>query len=114
MAKANDDLHERYGLPECKAIEEHKYLLGTRLKRDPGLRLAIESWERKYAARWRNAKMRRDAEDQVRAIESYRETLCNRWHRNVTFDEAAREWVERLSVEWRRHRELDPQAHHTK
>jgi hypothetical protein len=112
MSQSNDDLHERYGLPECRAIEEHKYFLGTELHRDPGLKLAIESWEKQYAVGWRSEKMRRDAEEQVRAIESYRQELNMRWHREVSFKEAAREWVERWSEEWRRHREFDPQPPH--
>lgn len=110
MSQLGDEFANRYGLTERRAIEEHKYLLGTRLKRDPGLELAVETWERQYAVRWRRDMMRRDAEAQVHAIESFRVELCERRCREVSFDEAAHEWVTRWSAEWRRHRELDLEA----
>jgi hypothetical protein len=96
---------DRYGAPERRAIEEHKYYLGIELHCDPGLRQAIESWERHHAQSWRSWRMRRDAEDQVAAIETYRGELCFAWGREVDFNEAAHEWIKHWGVQWRRQRD---------
>jgi hypothetical protein len=106
-----EELQSLYGTAESQAIEEHKYFLGTELHFDPGLDLAVESWERYHAAQWRAERMRRDAEEQVRVIEAYRLLLCERYRREVDFAEAAHEWVERFGAEWRRRREAEAAVH---
>lgn len=106
----HEELLGCYGLVETQAIEEHKYFLGMELHCDPGVDVAVASWERHHALRWRQERMRRDAEEQVRAIEAFRGTLAHRYGRPVEFAEAAREWVHRYGAEWRRQRDSMPAA----
>lgn len=105
-----EHLREVYSPKEWKAIEEHKYFLGMEMHFDPGFERAVESWERFHAYGWRARKMREDAEAQIQAIENYRLELCKSTGRNVPFNEAAREWIDRFGAEWRRQRELGAAA----
>jgi len=109
--RTHEELQHEYDAAESQAIEEHKYFLGVERHQDPGLDAAVESWERHYASRWRSERMRRDAEEQVRAIEAYRRSMSERHRREVSFAEAAHEWVERFGEEWRRRRDVDAAEH---
>lgn len=87
---------------EVRALLEHKYFLGIERGYDPPIEEVIASWESRFATDWRAKKMRRDAEVQVREIESYRQLLATERGAAVTFREAARIWVDKCECEWRR------------
>jgi hypothetical protein len=111
MGRALPDFRNRYSPAERKAIIDHKYLLGIDMHCDPGLGKAVESWERNYALQWRSQQMRHDAEAQIAEIESYRHELMLRLGREVDFNEAARQWVDRWGEAWRRQRDEECREH---
>ncbi len=102
-----DAILKRYGPAECRAIATHKYFLGLERGYDPPIAEAVESWEHRYAYHWRSEKIRRDMADQTYAIECFRCSLCGEWGHEVTFAEAAREWVRERGDLWRTEREAD-------
>ena len=101
MAVATDCLLDGYRPSEIRALMEHKYYLGIERGYDPPLEEVIASWECFYAGDWRNRKMRRDAEVQVREIEAYREKMIAERGGPVTFREAAKAWIEQCECGWR-------------
>ncbi len=101
MCSTRNPLLDAYWPSERRAIIVHKYYLGLERGYDPSLAEAIESWEERFAARWRERKLRHDAEVQLREIEAYRERLCQEHSRDVDFNEAARNWIEHYEATWR-------------
>ena len=100
----NYDAHpslERYWPSERRAILTHKYFMGTALGRDPDLSDVIDDWETNHAHRWREEKIRRDAQAQIREIEAFRKEQSVERGYEVQFTDAAREWVERREEAWR-------------
>ncbi len=106
----NHPLLQKYPLSERRAILVHKYFLGLELKRDPGLALAIESWERRIAQGWHRRKMRLDAEKQLAEIEKHKYLLSRERGYDVGWEEAARDWIARYADAWRTWWESQPES----
>ena len=92
----------RFWPSERRAILVHKYFLGMERGCDPSIEEAVASWEARFANRWREAKLRHDAEVQLAEIESFRTELCTVRGREIDFAQAAKEWVENHEPAWRR------------
>ena len=99
-ATVKRDMRE-YRPSENRAILVHKYYLGIELGYDPSVEEATESWERNHALNWRNAKMRRDVEAQIREIDSHRDQLSKERGSEIAWEHAAKEWVSTREAQWR-------------
>lgn len=91
-----------YELAERRAILVHKYYLGIELGYDPGMRCAVASWEVKHALRWRTARQHVHCEAQMAEIEHHRRFLTEREGHTVSWESAARDWIQNYAAAWRR------------
>lgn len=94
-----------YRPSERRAIIVHKYFLGTELGYDPGLRAAVDSWESRFANRWRRQRQIADCQAQIREIQRHRQHLCDACGQGVDWDAAARDWISHFASHWRSLRE---------
>ncbi len=91
----------QYRPSEYRAILVHKYYLGIECGHDPTLEEAVESWETNHADGWRNQKMRRDVEAQIREIDKYCDRISRQRGVEVCWEDAAKEWVSTREAKWR-------------
>jgi len=110
MSLPDHPLLRDYWPSERKAIWVHKYYMGIERGYDPSMDEVVSSWERDYARDWRSRKMQRDAHVQLDEIEAHRNHMCREKGREVSFLEAARDWVYRHEAQWRRQWEEQPAA----
>ena len=94
-----------YDLPEQYAILEHKYFLGIEMGFDPGLLVAIDSWESCHAACWRHQRYQADIQAQLAEIEQHRQWLADVNDCDVTWEAAARDWIVLHADRWRQNRQ---------
>lgn len=90
-----------YRPSEYRAILVHKYYLGIERGYGPSMDEAIESWETHHAMNWRNTKMRRDVEAQIKEIEAHRAQLSIERGTELTWKQAAKDWVNTREPQWR-------------
>jgi hypothetical protein len=90
---------------ELQAIEVHKYFLSIERRAEVPIEEAIADFARHHAAEWRRDKARRDAEDQLREIETLRAGRSVAEGREVSHAEAVMEWCACHAAEWRAARE---------
>lgn len=91
----------RYLPSERRAILVHRYFLGIEQGADPGLAVAIQSWEAGVADDWRRKKMHLDRLAQMTEIDRHRSELSTARGRSVDWNEAVWDWVQHHAEEWR-------------
>ncbi|GJM24096.1 MAG: hypothetical protein DHS20C16_05110 [Phycisphaerae bacterium] len=91
----------QYRPSEYRAILVHKYYLGIEWNCDPTFEEAVDSWESNHADGWRNQKMRRDVQAQIGEIDAYRDRISKERGAEVSWEDAAKEWVSTREEKWR-------------
>lgn len=94
-------LFEQCSPEEQKAIEEHKWLLSERAKRDVGFEYAVRDWMENHSARWRRNRLRQELEEQRQEMLRHKWIESERAGRDLG-DKAIRDWVEKYAEAWRR------------
>lgn len=90
---------------ELQAIEEHKYYLSQRRRSEVSIEEAIEDFLMVYEQDWRQEKMRRDCQEQIREINKHKFLRSRDAGRDIGRREAAEEWCTKYAHIWRQERE---------
>ena len=88
-----------------QAFVRHCYFLARAQGRDVPFELALEDFNRRFAADWRRAKMREDCRAELSEIDRHKFFRSIEEARDIGRARAAAEWCERHAADWRRDRE---------
>lgn len=103
-------LLREFSLSERRAIVFHKFSLSIQLSQEVTIERTLESWESGFSQEWRRKKMRRDTQRQMNEIERHKYFLSEKYGRDVGWEAAARDWVEKHAGKWREWWEQQPES----
>jgi phosphotransferase system HPr-like phosphotransfer protein len=89
---------------ELKAVEEHKYYMSEKLKREVTIEEAIEDFMKGYREAWLKDKVKKDNLAQMEEINKHKYIKSKEAGRDLSH-EAVEEWKEKYAPTWRQERE---------
>jgi hypothetical protein len=99
-----------YWPSERRAIVVHKFYLSIEKRSEASIEEAVKSWETGVGTPWRRAKMRRDGLAQFREIERHKFLVSQTVGRDIGWEVAAKDWVEKHAAAWRAWWETQPES----
>jgi hypothetical protein len=91
----------RYSLAEQVAILDHRFYLSIALERQASFDETLRSWEAGAGRPWRETKMVRDRTAQVKEIERHKWFMSQHVGRDIGWEPAAFDWIEKHAAAWR-------------
>jgi hypothetical protein len=104
------NLLQDFSLSERRAMLVHRFTLSVQQNQEVTVEVTLKSWESGFSQEWRRKKMRRDTQRQMNEIERHKYFLSERYGRDVGWEAAARDWVEKYAGKWREWWEEQPDS----
>ena len=93
---------------EVRAIEACQAFLRRQQKSEVSLKETLEIWEGRLSRKWRAEKMKIDGQMQMREIEQHQSRIQKEEGRQLDWETAAQDWIERHARTWREWWEEQP------